>query len=84
MFYTFPFTYHPFNGPGMCAVDNLQRLRFGNIQSPEKFTGKPKIVSLPTSSQESVKHKSLFTFKFALNTTYEVNATALWYQGRTQ
>ena len=36
---TFPFTYHPFNGPGMCAVDNLQRLIFGNSRSPDKFTG---------------------------------------------
>ena len=73
---TFPFTYHPFNGPGMCAVDNLQRLRFDNSQSPDKFTGKPKIVSLRTSSQESVKHTSTFTFTFTLRTIYKVNGTA--------
>ena len=47
----------PFNGTGMWSVENFQRLIFGNSQSPDKFTGKPKIVSLPTSSQESVKHK---------------------------
>ena len=46
---TSPFTYHPFNGPGMCAVDNFQRLIFGNSQSPENFKRKPEIVSLPTS-----------------------------------
>ena len=39
---TFPFTYHPFNGCGMCAVDNFQRLRFGNSRSPDKFTRKHK------------------------------------------
>ena len=37
-----------------CAVDNFQRLIFGNIQSPENFTGNPKIFSQPTSSQESL------------------------------
>ena len=63
---TFPFTYHPSNSPGMCVVDNLQRLRFGNSQPPEKFTG-------PTSSQEIIKHKSTFKFKFTLRTRYEVN-----------
>ena len=26
----------------MCAVDDFQRLRFGNSQSPDKLTGKPK------------------------------------------
>ena len=45
--------------PTTCAVDNFQHLRFGN-----KFTGKPKIVSHPTSSQESLKHKSMLTFQF--------------------
>ena len=64
--------------PGMYAVGNFQRLIFGNIQSPNKFTGKPKIVSLPTSSQESVKEKSMFMFTFTLRTIYEVNGTA-WY-----
>ena len=38
----FPFAYHPFDGPGMCAVDNFLRLIFGNSQSPDKFTGKRK------------------------------------------
>ena len=38
----FPFTYHPFIGPGMCAVENFQKLRFGNSQSPDKFTENPK------------------------------------------
>ena len=44
-----------YNGPGMCEVYNFQRLIFGNSQSPDRFTGNPKIVSLPTSSQEIVK-----------------------------
>ena len=57
----------------MCPVDNLQRLIFGNSQSPDNFTGKPKKVSLPTSSQEIVKQKSMFTFTFTLRTIYEVN-----------
>ena len=50
----------------MCAVDNFQRLRFG---------------SLPTSSQESVKHKSTFMFTFTLCTIYEVNGTATRFLG---
>ena len=50
--------------PTTCAVDNFQRLRFFNIQSPDKLTGKTKIISHPESSQESVKHKSTFTFTF--------------------
>ena len=58
---TFHFTYHSFIGPGMCSVDNFRRLRFG---------------SLPTSSQESVKHKSTFMFTFTLCTIYEANITA--------
>ena len=58
---TLHFTYHPFNSPSMCAIDNLQRMRFG---------------SLPTSSQESVKHKSTFLFTFQLCTIYGVNGTA--------
>ena len=37
-----PFNYHPSNGPGMCAADNYQRLRFSNSRSPDKFTGKRK------------------------------------------
>ena len=44
----FYFTYHIFNRPVMCAVDNFQRLRFGNIQSPKKFKGKPKIMITTT------------------------------------
>ena len=51
----------PLQRPGMCAVDNFQRLRFGSI---------------PTSSQESVKQKSTFTFTFKVRTIYEVNGTA--------
>ena len=70
---TFCFTYHPFNVPGMYAVDNFQRLIFGNSQLSKKFTGKPKIVSLPTSSRESVKHKSTFTFTLTLRTIYDFN-----------
>ena len=72
---TSPFTYHPFNGPGMCAVYNFQRLIFVNSQSPDKFTRKPKIVSLPTISQESLKHKSTFTLTFKLRKIYKVNGT---------
>ena len=75
---TFPFTCYPFNGPGMCLVDNLQRLIFVNSQSPNKFTGKPKIFRLPTSLQESIKHKSTFMFTFIFRTIYEVNDTALY------
>ena len=45
-----------------CAVDNFQRLIYGNSQSPNKFIGNPKIVSQKTSPQESLKHKSTFTF----------------------
>ena len=73
---TSPFTHHSFNGPDMCAVDHLQRLIFGNSQSPNKFTEKSKIVSIPTSSQESVKQKSMFMFIFKLRTIYVVNDTA--------
>ena len=54
--------------PTTCAVDNFQRLIFDNSQSPNMFTRKPKIVSQPTSSQESLKHKSTFTF--TLHTIY--------------
>ena len=48
--------------PTTCAVDYFQCLIFINSHSPYKFTGKPKIVSHPTSSQESLKHKSMFKF----------------------
>ena len=51
-----------FPSPITCAVDYFQRLRFGNSQSPDKFTGKPKIFSHPKNSQESLKQKSTFTF----------------------
>ena len=78
---TFPFTYHPFNGPGMCAVENFQHLIFGNSKSTKNFTGKPKLVSLLKTSHERVKHKWTFTFKFTLRTIYEVNGTA-WYLER--
>ena len=43
------------------VVDNSQHLIFGNSQSPGKFTGKPKIVNHPTSSQEILKQKSTLT-----------------------
>ena len=68
---TFPFTYHPFNVPSMCAVDNFQRLKYGNSRSPDKFTGEAK--NIPTSSQESVNQKSTFTFTFTLRLIYKVN-----------
>ena len=48
--------------PTICAVNDFQCLRFGNSQSPNKFTRKPKIVIHTTSSQEILKHKSTFTF----------------------
>ena len=38
----FPFAYFSFSGPGIYVVDNIQRLIFGNSQSPEKFTGEGK------------------------------------------
>ena len=47
--------------PGICAVDNFRRFRFG---------------SLPTSSQERVKQESMFSFTCTLRTIYEVNGTA--------
>ena len=46
---------------GMRAVYNFERFRLG---------------SLLTNSQESVNHKSKFTFKFTLRTIYKVNDTA--------
>ena len=51
----------PLQRPGICAVENFQRLIFG---------------SLLKSSQERVKQKSTFTFTFTLRTIYEVNGTA--------
>ena len=48
--------------PTTCMVEDFRRLRFVNIQSHKKFTGKPRIVSHPKSSQESLKHKSIFMF----------------------
>ena len=45
---TFPFIYHPLNGPSMYVVDSFQRLRFDNSQSPDKFTGKPKRTTIIT------------------------------------
>ena len=53
----FPFTYHPLNVHTMCVVDGLQRLRFVNSQSPDKFTVNTKIVSHLTSLQEIPKHQ---------------------------
>ena len=60
---TFYFTYHPFNGPGMCAVDNFQPLGFGKSWSPDKFKG-------------NCKKKSLFMFTFTLRNIYEVYGIA--------
>ena len=54
---TFPFNYHSFNGRTMCALDDFQCLIFENSQSSNKFTGKPKIFSDPTSSQKSLKQQ---------------------------
>ena len=54
--------------PTTCTVDYLQPLIFGNSQSTDKFTGNPRIVSHPTSSQERLKHESMF--KFTLRTIY--------------
>ena len=51
----------PLQLPGMYAVENFQRLIFG---------------SLPTSSQERLKHKSTFTFTFTLRTIYKVKDTS--------
>ena len=48
----------PFHGRAICAVCNFQHLRFGNSQSSNKFAGNPKIVSHPTSSQESQKQQT--------------------------
>ena len=53
----------PLQRPGMCVVDNVQRLRFA---------------SLLTSSQERVKQESLFTFTFTLRMIYEVNVTIVF------
>ena len=41
----------------MCAVDNFQHFIFGNSHSYDKFTGKTKIVSHLTSSQEILKQQ---------------------------
>ena len=57
----FPFHLPPLRRPGICAVDNSKRFRFG---------------SLPTNSQERVKKESTFTLKFTLRTIYEVNGKA--------
>ena len=51
----------PLQLPGISVVENFQRLIFG---------------SLPTSSQESVKHKPTFTFTFTLRIIYKVNGTS--------
>ena len=60
---TFPFTYHAFNGLGICTVYNFQRLIFGNSRSPDKFTGKRTT-------------QIIFTFTSTLRTIYDVNGTA--------
>ena len=56
----------PLQRPGMCTVYNFECL---------------KIFSHSASSQESIKHKSTFTFTFTLCTIYEVNDTATWVLG---
>ena len=45
---TFPLIYHPFNGPGICVVYNVQHFIFDNSQSPDKFTKKPKRKTITT------------------------------------
>ena len=49
----------------MCAVDYFQCLIFGNSQSYDKFVGKPKLVSHPTSSQEILKQQINFYIHIA-------------------
>ena len=55
-----------FPSPTTCAVENYQRLRFGNSQSPGEFTGTPTIFSHPTSSLERLKQKSTFTLELRI------------------
>ena len=52
--------------PTTCAVDYFRRLIFSDSQSPNKFIGNSKIVCHPTSSQERLNHKSMFTFTFRI------------------
>ena len=56
----FPFIYRPFNAPA-CARWTISNALYLAI------------VGHPTSSEGSVKHKSLFRFTFTLRTIYEVN-----------
>ena len=69
----FFFAYPSFNGCAVFEVDDFQRLIFDNSQSSNNFSGKPKTVSHPTISQESLEQKSMFTF--TLRTIYKVNGT---------
>ena len=48
----------PLQRPGICAVDNFQRFRFG---------------CLPIGSQERLKQESTFTFTFTLRTIYNIS-----------
>ena len=58
----FHFTYHPFNGRVICTLDDFQRLRCENSPSPDKITGKPIIVSQPTSSKEIIIKINVYIF----------------------
>ena len=52
-------------------------LRFGDIQSPDKFTGNPKIVSHLTSSQEILNTQiNIYIYIAHHLDIYEVNFTA--------
>ena len=59
-----------FPSPTPCAVEGVQRLRFGNIQSTNKFTGKPKTKnqhlhlncapSVRSMEQPNISYKSIY------------------------
>ena len=74
---TFPFAYHPFNGLDMCAVEDFQHLIFDNSQSPDKFTGKLKIVSHLKFSKQILKLKSMFTYTFTLHISPVIENTLI-------
>ena len=55
----------PFPSPTTCAVENSQRWKFGNSQSLDKFTGKPKT------------QINIYIYIAHHLTIYEVNGTAI-------
>ena len=61
-----------------CAVDNFQRLRFGNIWSSDKFTENPKIFSHPTISQFTGAKTQINIYIYVAHhlPIYEVNGTS--------